>query len=117
MEDDLAKIYQLADVFILISDRGKHRGEGVPLTPLEAASCGKPIIVGDEDGSQEAVEEGINGYIVSPKDPDGLKERVLKLYNDPALRSEMGYKARQNIINEFSYQMFRKRHSVILEDF
>ena len=52
-EDDLPKFYRASRIFTLVSDRGKGRGEGIPLTPLEAMACGSPIIVGNQDGSQE----------------------------------------------------------------
>ena len=115
-ETDLPDIYQLADVFILVSDRGIARGEGIPLTPLEAASCGKPIIVGDQDGSKEAVQEGENGFIVSPDAPETLKTRVLTLYNDLELRRKMGQRAREIILEDFSFQVFLSRHRDILHD-
>jgi phosphatidylinositol alpha-1,6-mannosyltransferase len=113
-EDDLVNIYQLADIFVLVSDRGINRGEGVPLTPLEAAACGKPIIVGNEDGSQEAVREGINGYIVSPREPTQLKERILELYHHPTVRETMGEEARKVILEDFSYDMFKTKLSRVL---
>lgn len=114
-EDDLVDIYNLADIFILVSDRGKSRGEGVPLTPLEAAACGKPIIVGNQDGSQEAVKEGINGFIVSPDEPDVIKKRILDLYYDQDLRKRMGKKAREFILEDFSLPVFTSKHQQVLD--
>ena len=113
-EHDLVDIYQIPDIFILVSDRGISRGEGVPLTPLEAAACGKPIIVGDQDGSQEAIREGENGYVVSPDNRDQLKRVVLRLYNQESLRIKMGINARKIIEQEFSYQVFKRKHRDIL---
>lgn len=113
-ENDLVNIYQLADIFVLVSDRGINRGEGVPLTPLEAAACGKPIIVGNEDGSQEAVREGVNGYVVSPREPSQLKERILELYHHPTVRETMGEEARKVILEDFSYDVFKTRLSHVL---
>lgn len=114
-EKDLVEVYNLADLFVLVSERGFQKGEGVPLTPLEAASCGIPIIVGDEDGSQEAVQEGINGYIVSPKSPEKLRERIMDLYNHPEKREKMGIQARERIVKEFSYQIFEMRLKKVFE--
>ena len=68
-ENDLPNVYRCAHIFSLVSDRGLGRGEGIPLTPLEAMACGVPIVVGNEDGSQEAVVDGRNGIVVSPRDP------------------------------------------------
>jgi phosphatidylinositol alpha-1,6-mannosyltransferase len=67
-EADLADVYRSATVFSLVSDRGNGRGEGIPMTPLEAMACGVPIIVGNQDGSREAVFENDNGFVVDPFD-------------------------------------------------
>lgn len=115
-ESDLVAVYNAADIFVLVSDRGPGRGEGVPLTPLEAASCGKPIIVGDEDGSPEAVRDGVNGYIVSPHELDTLKSRILTLVADPETRKKMGTNARVHMIENFSYELFTKKTQGILRD-
>ena len=68
-ENDLPDIYRAAHLFSLVSDKGHMRGEGIPLTPLEAMATGIPVLVGNQDGSQEAVENGVNGYVLDPFDP------------------------------------------------
>lgn len=67
-EADLANVYRSATVFSLVSDRGTGRGEGIPMTPLEAMACGVPIIVGDQDGSSEAVIDQENGFVIPSLD-------------------------------------------------
>ena len=82
----------------MTQDRSDGRGEGIPLTPLEAAACAKPIIVGNEDGSREAVVEGVNGFIVSPRDPDALRGALEQLLVRDELRDSMGRAARSRIL-------------------
>ena len=114
-ENDLVDVYNAADIFVLVSDRGYGRGEGVPLTPLEAAACGKPIIVGDEDGSTDSVEHGKNGFIVSPRDYDSIIAAILSLVDNPNLRRRMGIEARNRIEELFSYEVFKKRTESFIE--
>lgn len=114
-EGDLVDVYNSTDIFVLVSDRGYGRGEGVPLTLLEAAACGKPIIVGDEDGSSEAVHHGENGYIVSPRDLDSIFQAIIRLVDDPSLRESMGRLARKRVVQDFSYQTFKQRTADVLE--
>jgi phosphatidylinositol alpha-1,6-mannosyltransferase len=114
-ETSLCDVYNLCDAFALVSDRGPSRGEGIPLTPLEAAACGKPIIVGDEDGSAEAVVQGVNGFIVSPRDPDALRRAVEDLLFNGELRRTMGHAARARIESEFRYETFREKIGCILD--
>lgn len=114
-EDDLADVYRSAHVFSLVSDRGERRGEGIPLTPLEAAACGVPILVGNQDGSREAVIEGINGHILDPFDLEAHAGVLLRLLNDPDRRRRMGEAARKRIEDEFAYPMFREKHRALLK--
>lgn len=113
-DEHLPDIYRAAGVFSLVSDRGVGRGEGIPLTPLEAAGCGAPIIVGDQDGSQEAVVHRVNGFVVDPFDLDQHGRYLLELAEKPNLRHAMGRAARARIEEEFAYEVFRERHRTLL---
>lgn len=112
-EDDLADVYRAAHVFSLVSDRGRLRGEGLPLTPLEAAACGVPILVGNQDGSQEAVVDGQNGYIVDPFDLDAHARAVIRLARGPALRASLGEAAGARAARVFSYDRFVEEHRAL----
>lgn len=113
-EADLSAVYRLADIFVLISDRGHGRGEGIPLTPLEAAACGVPILVGNEDGSQEAVEDGVNGFILSPHDRKTLIDRISLLVEDSERRDRMGIEARLRIERLHSFEGFSQATQNVL---
>ncbi len=112
----LPDVYNLGDMFSLVSERGQGMGEGVPLTPLEAAACGKPIIVGNEDGSQEAVIDGENGRIISPRDPAAMRDAIATILLDDDNRRRMGLAARARIEAEFSYEGFRSKTARLLDD-
>jgi len=115
-EDDLPDVYRAAHVFSLVSNRGRGKGDGLPLTALEAAACGLPILVGNEDGSQDAVVDGQNGYIVDPFDFDAHAGRIRELCRDPALRATMGAAGRARAVHEFSYARFVDEHRALLDD-
>lgn len=112
----LVDLYNACDVFSLVSDRGPGRGEGIPLTPLEAAACGKPIIVGNEDGSQEAVVDGVTGALVSPRDPKALSRALLHILSDSERMRAMGLAARVRTEREFSYAKFEEKMARVLDD-
>jgi len=114
-EDDLADVYRSAHLFSLVSDRGFHRGEGIPLTPLESASSGVPILVGDQDGSQEAVEHGENGFVVPPFDLKYHAGKISYLASRPDECSRMGKAARAIAERKFSYLRFVEEHRRLLE--
>lgn len=115
-ERDLPEIYRAAHFFALVSDRGPGRGEGIPLTPLEAAACGLPIIVGNHDGSQEAVEEGINGFVVDPHNIELLAQRILELATREETRTRMAKAGVEKVLRDFDYSRFRSKHEELLRE-
>ncbi len=114
-EADLPAVYRCAHIFSLVSDRGHDRGEGIPLTPLEAMACGKPIIVGNEDGSREAVIDSRNGFIVSPRSQSEHREALRRLLHDRELQSNMGHQARQVAEQYFSFERFVEEHRAFIQ--
>ena len=113
-EDDLADVYRSAHLFSLVTTKGEGVGEGIPLTPLEAAACGIPLIVGNHDGSQEAVLEGVDGFIVDPFDLEAHVMAIMSLATNPDLRTRMGLAARKRAELEFDFQKFLKKHEDLL---
>jgi phosphatidylinositol alpha-1,6-mannosyltransferase len=115
-EDHLADVYRSAHVFSLISDRGVGRGEGIPLTPLEASACGVPILVGNHDGSQEAVMDG-NGFVLDPFELDVHAAKIELLARDEPARQAAAEAAIRVARREFSYDGFREKHRRLLEKY
>lgn len=109
-EEDLPALYGYAHAFSLVSDRGHGRGEGIPLTPLEAMACGVPIVVGNQDGSQEAVVDGRNGYVVDPFDLKAHAEVLKGLMEDAALQQSLAREAISVAREVFAYPDFREKH-------
>ena len=69
--------------------------EGLPLAFLEAMSCGKPIVANDIDGASDVVVNGETGFLVAPRQPEAMAERILTLLNDETLCHDMGKIAQQ----------------------
>ncbi|MGE4370501.1 MAG: glycosyltransferase family 4 protein, partial [Burkholderiaceae bacterium] len=69
--------------------------EGIPRTILEALASGRPVITTNSVGCKEPIEEGLNGFLVPPKSPQLLAERMLILIHDQALAEKMGASARE----------------------
>jgi phosphatidylinositol alpha-1,6-mannosyltransferase len=113
-DDDLPDVYRSADIFSLVSDRGHGRGEGVPVTPIEAASCGRPIIVGNQDGSPEAVQDGRNGYVIDSLDVEQHARVITQLAHDAQMRTRMGAAGRELASTHFSFERFAQMHSEFL---
>ncbi len=62
----------------------------LPTVVLEAMSVGKPIIASNSGGTPEMIENGANGYLITPNDPKELARAIVELFKDRALRDAMG---------------------------
>jgi glycosyltransferase involved in cell wall biosynthesis len=56
--------------------------EGLPLVPLEAFSQGVPVIATNIDGTNEEIDDNVNGYLVEKKDINKFSRKVLELYSN-----------------------------------
>lgn len=78
------------DVFILPSNR-----EGIGAVLLDAMSVGRPVIASRVAGLPEIVHDGENGLLVEPRRPDQLREAILRLHDDAALRERLAAAGRR----------------------
>lgn len=68
--------------------------EGLPKFLLEAMSSGLPAVSTDVSGCRQAVQHGVTGMLVPPRDAAALADALAHLANDPALREQMGQHGR-----------------------
>lgn len=82
---ELRDWYVAADVFVTTPWY-----EPFGITPLESMACGTPVIGSSVGGIRYTVQEGITGYLVPPKDPAALSERLAALHDRPLLKQALG---------------------------
>src|SRR3990167_508525 len=93
-QNNIASFLQKSHVVALPSYR-----EGLPKTLLEALACGKPIVTTDVPGCRDVVENGVNGFLVPPKDSVKLADAIQLLVLDKNLREKMGKASRELAID------------------
>lgn len=69
--------------------------EGVPRSLIEATAKGKAIVATDVPGCREVVVDGLNGYLVPPRDPVALAAAMRRFIGNPALVRRMGQESRR----------------------
>jgi glycosyltransferase involved in cell wall biosynthesis len=92
-KEELPRYYATADVFVFPT-----LGDPYGLVVDEAMACGMPVIATSAAGEiQDRVKNGVNGYVIPPKDPEALTWTMQNLANNPLLRSSMGVASRQMV--------------------
>ena len=87
--DDVEAIVAAADVAALSSDY-----EGLPLFVFECMANGTPLVATDVGGLGAVVQDGVNGLLVPPRDPQALAEALAAVLRSPSLRAELARAAR-----------------------
>ena len=83
-DSELRRLYSSADIFVSASWI-----EGFGLPPLEAMACGTPAVLTQSGGVSEFARDGVNSFIVPPKDPIKLSEAIMTLLKDENLRNKL----------------------------
>lgn len=83
-----APYLKAADLFVLPSVK-----EGLPLTILEAAAAGLPIVATRVGGIPEIITDRSSGLLVPSKDPEPLARAIDELLSNPELAQQLGQEA------------------------
>lgn len=95
----LKHFYSAADVFVSVPWY-----EPFGITPVEAMACGTPVIGSQVGGIKYTVLDGETGFLVPPKDPHRLAERLAYLYHNPARLVRLGEKGMRRANECFTWQ-------------
>jgi len=83
--------------------------EGLPRVVIEAAACAVPSVAADVPGSRDAIEHGVTGLLVPPRDHRGLVEAICTLLDDDDRCRAMGRAARARALAEFDVRLITDR--------
>jgi glycosyltransferase involved in cell wall biosynthesis len=108
---DMPAVLGHAAVVVLPSYR-----EGLPVSLLEAAACGKPIVATDVPGCRDVVRHRVNGLLVPPKNATALAEAIAVLLENPGLRNELGRRGRDIVVKEFSSTLVTRQTLALYDE-
>lgn len=104
---DVRPVMEKASVLVFPS---RYR-EGVPRTLIEAAAMAIPIITTDNVGCRDMVDDGVNGYLVPPENPETLARALLRFLDLSAEeRQTMGKAGREKAVREFDEKIVIDRY-------
>jgi hypothetical protein len=108
---DVAQAMRQCTVFALPS-----RYEGLGCVYLEAMACGKPVVACREQGIEDIIRHGENGWLIPIDGLEELVQALQKLLENSELRAKIGQAARQTILETLTFSHQAEKLVRIYED-
>lgn len=102
--NQVEKYFAAMDVFILPSYR-----EGFGMSVVESQAMGIPVIASDIPGPRNGLIDGTTGFLIKPKDSDGIYKSVVYLYKDTNLAIKMGKNGVDFVKKNFDSKTFKEK--------
>ena len=109
-----AKLFESSDIFVFPT---YYERETFGIVNVEAMSYGLPVVSSSEGAIPEIVLDGINGYIVNPKSPEEIAEKIIILVDNPDLRKRMGDKGKEIYKRNFTLKAHADSLDIALKKF
>jgi glycosyltransferase involved in cell wall biosynthesis len=106
-EDGIEWLGAISDVRDLwrrcaIAALASRGGEGVPLSLIEAAACGRPLLATDVPGARDIAQPGVNALLAAPAAPEALADVLEVMIRDRELRRKLAAASRRVVESGFS---------------
>jgi glycosyltransferase involved in cell wall biosynthesis len=103
--DDIPEVMASLDILVLPS----YANEGLPQAVAQAMAMERAVVATNVGSIPELVIDGETGYLVPPRNPSLLAERIKSLLKDSELRKEMGKVGRRPVASRFSLETMLDR--------
>jgi glycosyltransferase involved in cell wall biosynthesis len=91
--------------------------EALPVSWIEAMALEQPIIASNIGWAPEVIDDGVNGFLVHPKDHLHYAVKVIQLMENGDLQKEFGLAAKKKVSEKFSIQKVAQKSLVFYEKF
>ena len=105
------EMVSIADVAVVPAEPvpASRGGTGTPLKLFEYMAAGKAIVATDVNQAAEVIQDGHNGLLVEAGDVNGFARAILTLLDDSVKRGRLGQNARQDALEQYSWEQYTKR--------
>jgi len=112
------KIVLLNTVDLVVSPNIKIPGtmEGFGINVIEAGACGRTVVASDLEGLKDAIKDGENGFLVESGNAEAWASKISELLADNELLADFGKKAKQYVIDHYSWNKIAKRYLEAMEN-
>lgn len=108
IRQDISELLSELDVFVLSSTT-----EGLSMTLLEAMASSLPVVATNVGGNPEVVLESKTGFLVPPRTPQAISEKIRILLDDMELAHAMGRAGRERVLNHFNIESTARKYEEI----
>ena len=108
---DVVDFMAAADVLVLASV-----AEAFGLALTEALYLGKPVVATRAGGIPEIVDDGTDGLLVPPADPEALARAIVRLIQDDRLRQQTGFAGRDKVVARFAFEAMIRHYEQVYEE-
>ena len=109
--DNPFRVLPICDLAVLSS-----YSESFSNSVLEYAAAGLPIVASNVGGMREIITDGENGFLVPPKHPESLAEKIITLIENPELRSTFSERAAETALRNFDESAILSRYTEFYEN-
>ncbi len=92
------------DICLLPYDQEKEKFYFSPLKLFEYLACGKPVFASRRGQIEEVIQDGHNGVLYSPENPEEALSRLRTLIEDAAFRKKLGEAARRTVLDRYTWR-------------
>ncbi len=108
--EDAIAIIKISDLMV-----NPSYTEGLPTSVIEAALCRKAIIATNVGGTPEIITNDKNGFLIEPKNPRLLREKIDLLIKNHDLRQKFGESAYDKVRGKFNWSKNIEKYYKILQ--
>jgi glycosyltransferase involved in cell wall biosynthesis len=108
-QNDVVPWFHALDLFVLPS----WGEEGVPQAIVQAMACALPVVSTPIGAIAEAVDAGMTGILVPPRDAPALARALAEMRDDPQRRARFGTAARQRALRDFGIDRMLDRMEAV----
>ena len=109
--DALGPVLLAANVVVLAS-----REEAQPLSILEAMARARPVVASAVGGLRDLIDDGENGLLVRPADPEALAQALILLHQRPDFARRLGDEAGDRVRAGSTWAHAVARHEVVYDE-
>jgi len=102
---DVPELLAASDLSVLASHE-----EGFSNVILESMAAGLPVVATDVGGNREAIVDGETGWLVPPRNPVVMAEKIIMVLRDQEWAKKLGAKGQVRVKDMFSVDKMIKSH-------